>query len=425
MPEEDEVNLYDYIKVVSKRKWLIIIGTFACIFTAAVVTLLLPRVYETRATLTMEGPDTADVKIGVLNISTGLSLDKFFNFLPVDRNLDLEVIRKLGLDKSPHNLTPQTLSQMITFSLAKDSRTITINVRYSHPEKAKEIANTMAEVAKEHYQVLNTLEISQSQNLIDDELNLVQASLVEAEKNSQAFKQTLDVDSLRKEIKTRSSQETSLAQEYSKIRMSLVEEKARLARAQEELQKQDRFYVLSKSVVEDPTYKGILDKLSKENIAVLQAAKVESHEINPIYLNLEETITNSRISIAGAKAKELLLKEEIEENRLALSQLRTQLVEKEPEWGSLVEVHNHAKKDYQSIRSAHHGAIKLLAAAKTRELKTVGGAATPTRPIEPKTKRILLVAAVVGLLAALFLAFFLEYLAKMRRLEAESKRQED
>jgi len=314
---------------------------------------------------------------------------------------------------------------MITFGLAKDSRTITINVRYSHPQKAKEIANTMAEVVKEHYQALNTLEISQSQNLIDDELNLVQASLVEAEKNSQAFKQTLDVDSLRKEIKTRSSQETSLAQEYSRIRMSLVEEKARLARAQEELQKQDRFYVLSKSVVEDPTYKGILDKLSKENIAALQAAKVESHEINPLYLNLEETITNSRISIAGAKAKELLLKEKIEENKLALSKLRTQLAEKEPEWGSLISVYNFAKEGYQSIRHAHRAAEKLLAAAKARQLKTVGTAGVPFRPIEPKTKRILLVAAVVGLLAALLLAFFLEYLAKMRRLEAESKRQED
>jgi len=425
MPEEDEVSLYDYIKVVSKRKWLIIIGTFACILTAAIVTFFLPRVYETRATLTMEGPDTPDVKIGVLNIPTGLSLDKFFNFLPSNMNLDLEVIKKLGLDKSPDNLIPQTLSQMITFGLAKDSRTVTINVRYNHSEKAKGIANTMAEVVKEHYQVLNTLKISQSQNLIDEQLNLVQAGLVEAEKNLQAFNETVDVDSLKKEILTRSSRETYLAQEYSKIRMFLVEEEARLVRAQEELQKQDRFYVLSKSVAEDPAYKGILDKLSEEDIAALQSVKGESHEINPIYLNLQETITNARISIAGAKAKELLLKEKIEENRLALSQLRTQLTEKEPDWESLVEVHNHAKKDYQSIRSAHRAAVKLLATAKARGLKTVGTAVTPTRPIEPKTKRILLVAAVLGLLAALLLAFFVEYLAKMRRIEAESKRQNE
>jgi len=83
MPEEDEVSLYEYIKVIAKRKWLIIIGTFVCIVTAVIVTLLLPRVYETRATLTMVGPDTPDVKIGVFTIPTGLSLNKFFDFLPI------------------------------------------------------------------------------------------------------------------------------------------------------------------------------------------------------------------------------------------------------------------------------------------------------------------------------------------------------
>ena len=46
MPEEDEVSLYDYIKVISKWKRFIIIGTFVCIFTAGVVSLRLPKVYE-------------------------------------------------------------------------------------------------------------------------------------------------------------------------------------------------------------------------------------------------------------------------------------------------------------------------------------------------------------------------------------------
>jgi len=446
MPEENEVSLYDYIKVISKRKWLIVIGTFVCILTAAVVTLLLPRVYETRATLTMEGPDTPDVKVGVLTIPTGisiivepdtldmevgflkiptsLSLDKFFNSLPHNTDLDLEVIRKLELDKSPDELTPQALSQGITFSLAKDSRTITINARYSHPGKAKDIANTMAEVMKEKYQVLNEAEIAQSQALIDEQLNLAQTRLLEVEKDLQILKGTVDVDSLRKEIKTRSSEETWLAQEHLKVKMSLIEQEAGLATAEEELQRQDRFYVLSKSIAEDSIYMRILAKLSKEDIAALQAAIAENQQINPIYIDLEQTVTNARISIAGAKAKESLLKQRIEENRLALGKLQTQLTEKEPEWETFIEGYNFAKEEFQSIRNTHSGAVKLLAAAEARQLETVNTAATPTGPIEPKTKRILLIAAVVGLLAVVFLAFFLEYLEKMRKLEAESKKQD-
>jgi len=425
MPEENEVSLYDYIKVVSKWKWFIIIGTFVCILTAGIVTLLLPRVYETRATLAMQGSVTPDVKIGILTVPTGLSLDKFVSSLPNNRDLNLGVIRKLGLDKSPDELTPQALSQTVTFSLAKDSGTITINTRYNHPQKAKDIADTMAETMKEKYQVLNEAEVIRSQALIDEQLNLVQASLVEMEKNLQVLKETVDLDSFRNEIETLSSEETRLAQEYSRVRMSLIEQEARLARAEEELQKQDRFYLLSKSIVEDLAYRELLDKLTKDDIALLQKVKSESQQINPVYLNLEQTVMNARISIAASEAKEPLLKEKIEENKVTLNKLQAQLAEKEPEWETLTEDYNLANKEYQSIRNSHQGAVKLLAAAEARQLKTVGTAGVPSKPIEPNTKRILLIAAAVGLLAALFLAFFLEYLAKMKKLEAESKKQKD
>ncbi len=572
MPEEDEITLYDYIKVVSKWKWFIIVGTFVCILTAGIVTLLLPKVYQTRATLAMQGSVTPDVEIGVFTVPIGLSLDKFFNFLPNNRDLNLEVIRNLGLDKSPDELTSQALSQTVTFSLAKDSGTITINTRYNHSQKAKEIADTMAEVVKEHYQVLNEAEILQSQALIDEQLNLARASLLEAEKNLGTFNETVDVDSLKKEIQARISQETSLTQEYSKITLFLIEEEAGLAKteeelqrqlkvaqnrlleaeknleafeetanvdslkkeiqaraaqetsltqeyskitlflveeeaglaaAQEELEKQDRFYVLSKSIAEEPSYEDILARLSKEDIAALQAVKGESQQVNPVYLNLEQIATNARISVARAEAKKFFIKErieenravssklqiqlaeredeweylteahdlakkllleaEIEENRLVLSKLRTRLAEREDEWEYLTEAHDLAKKlllkakieengaalaklqiqlaekepeweiltegyglankEYQSISNSHREAVKSLAVAEARQLRTVGTAGLPVSPIE--TKRILLIAAAVGLLVTLFLAFFLEYMGKMRKLEAESKKQDE
>jgi len=424
MPEENEVNLYDYIKVIIKRKWLIVIGTFVCVLTVAIVTLLFPRVYETRATLTMVGPDIPDVIIGALNIPIGLSLGKFFKSLPNNRDLNLEVIRKLELDKSPDELTPQALSQTVTFSLAKGSTTIGINVRYSHPENARDIANTMAEMMKERYQVLNEVEIAQSQAIVDEQLNLVQARLLEVKKNLQALKETVDVDSLREEIQTRYSQGTNLIQEYSEITMFLIEQEARLTRAEKELQKQDRFYVLSEYMIEDPAFGRILDKLSEGDIAILSASKGESQQINPIYINLEQTITDARIFIAGAKAKEPFLKKEIEENKLILSKLRTQLAEKEPKWEYFTEISNLAEKDYQIIHNTYGETARLLVAAKGHQLKTDDTAQIPISPVEPKTKRILLIAAVVGLLAVLFLAFFLEYLDKMRKLEAESKKQD-
>ncbi len=532
MPEENELSMYNYIKVINKWKWLIVIGTLGCILTAGIVTFFLPRVYETRATLVMEGTATPDIPIGAQKFSAGLSLNRFFNLLPNDRDLNLEVIRKLELGKSPDELTPQALSQMLTFSLATNSRTITINVRYSHPQKARDIANTMAEEVKEHYQVLNEAEIAQSQTLIDEQLDLARASLLEAEKNLgasreavdvdslkkeiqsrvfqetkltqeysnirvslveeevglataqgelekieeqldlaraslleaeknlEASRETVDVDSLKKEIQSRVSQETKLTQEYSNIRVSLVEEEAGLATAQGELEKQHRVYVLSKSIVEDVTYGRILDKLSEEDIAALQGVKGETQQINPVYVNLEQIATNARISVARAKAKKvfieerieengvalsklrlrlaeregeleplteahdlakkLLLKVEIEENEVALNKLRAQLAGKDPEWEILTVDYDFAKNEYRGIRVYHDAAERVLAVANARQLKTASTAGVPSSPIELETKRILFITAIVGLLATLFLAFFLEYLERMRKLEAEA-----
>jgi uncharacterized protein involved in exopolysaccharide biosynthesis len=47
----DEINLMDYIQVIRKRKWLIILGTLICMCAAAVVSFLIPKVYEAKAYL--------------------------------------------------------------------------------------------------------------------------------------------------------------------------------------------------------------------------------------------------------------------------------------------------------------------------------------------------------------------------------------
>jgi uncharacterized protein involved in exopolysaccharide biosynthesis len=46
----DEINLMDYIQVIRKRKWLIILGTLVCMIVAAIISLLMPKIYRGEAT---------------------------------------------------------------------------------------------------------------------------------------------------------------------------------------------------------------------------------------------------------------------------------------------------------------------------------------------------------------------------------------
>ena len=54
--EESEVELIDYLNVVWKWKWLIVIGTLASLLLGGLVTMLLPRTYRIAATI-----DTGDL----------------------------------------------------------------------------------------------------------------------------------------------------------------------------------------------------------------------------------------------------------------------------------------------------------------------------------------------------------------------------
>ena len=52
----DEINLMDYVQVVRKRKWLIILGTLLCMVVAGVVSLTRPKVYEAKTYLMVTSP---------------------------------------------------------------------------------------------------------------------------------------------------------------------------------------------------------------------------------------------------------------------------------------------------------------------------------------------------------------------------------
>jgi capsular polysaccharide biosynthesis protein len=58
----DEINLMDYIQVIRKRKWLIILGTIICMIVAGVVSFLMPKIYRGEATFKIITKEIATAK---------------------------------------------------------------------------------------------------------------------------------------------------------------------------------------------------------------------------------------------------------------------------------------------------------------------------------------------------------------------------
>lgn len=82
----DEINLIDYIQVLLKRKWIIILGTLICPVVAGVISFSMPKIYRGEATFKVTGKEITTGK-EIVSIIGNLDGEKLKHVLPKNYNL--------------------------------------------------------------------------------------------------------------------------------------------------------------------------------------------------------------------------------------------------------------------------------------------------------------------------------------------------
>jgi len=168
MPNYEEVDLMDYLKVVWKWKYLIIIGTVVCAAIAGMVSLSLPRVYETtevieigriRTTQEVEGIKTGGEELlaDVNSVKSVMESEAFMN----------QVIQTLNLNESPKSLLERVKVQRV-----ERTNILKVSVQANSPEEAVRIAKAMANLVindhKDKFNKLMKLQNSYKEDLARD-----------------------------------------------------------------------------------------------------------------------------------------------------------------------------------------------------------------------------------------------------------------
>lgn len=136
---ENETELMDYLKVIWKRKWFIVIPTFFCIVVALVISLLLPPKWEVDAIIqpskflkqTKRGKIKEFLLIDFKQIAGQIDGGFYNNLIASELNMD---IRKLPKFKT-ENL--------------KDTNLVRVSIREKDVEKAKLFLNSLLKHLKE------------------------------------------------------------------------------------------------------------------------------------------------------------------------------------------------------------------------------------------------------------------------------------
>ncbi|HWP47320.1 MAG TPA: Wzz/FepE/Etk N-terminal domain-containing protein [Candidatus Limnocylindrales bacterium] len=406
--EADETSLMDYLKVLWKWKYLIIGGTLLCMILAAIISLLMPKVYRATALLLITDP-----KIGG-NVGVRLPPIETYVGIIKSQTVAKEILEKFSLDKPPYNLTLESLMDgMISVVPLRGTNLIRINVEYTNPEKARDIANMVAVSAVELNKALNEDETVKSRDFLKTQLDEASEALAKAEQELLAFKETSEIDKLRKEVEILLKGKERLELELLEINQIIEEQNTVVDVLGKKLGNEKKILVLSRSISNDSIMKDVVQEVSKLPPLDLLGIQAKDEQVNPLYQELEPKLVEALSGLEGLKVRKAVLARDLEANGKRLTDLQKDLAQREIKLENLTRTYELAKEVYKSLKQRFEEA-RIQVASKTQELKVVDSAVIPENPIKPNRKMNVLTAGAVALLGLVILAFLLEYISRYR-----------
>ena len=212
--QEEEIDWREYFNVLLKRKIIIIIIFLIAIITAALVSyFVLQPVYEANVIIAVTKP-----KINNLFVDE-ISLENYKNLIR-DVKIEEELIKKLNLDKSPLELTPYALDQMLTIELPKNTNLLKMNLQASNPKLTKDIINTWATLFVEKNKKLYFDEVKKFKINVEDRLKLAEQDFFEIEEKLMKFNENDNVETIENEIRYETAKISSFKSRLINIQIS-------------------------------------------------------------------------------------------------------------------------------------------------------------------------------------------------------------
>ena len=414
----EEISLRELIEVLLKRIKLIVIITAAAILASGIISFqVLDPVYEAKTILMASGMNTkaqpqTDQGIEELldNMSRypQMSIEAYKEQIKNPQILD-QTIAELKLDEQ--DISRVNLSDMITLSTIKDTNLITISVKHNDKALAADIANTVAKKFTVHVSEIAKTQAEKSSNYIKTQMEVEKKNLDEALLEYKNYlSQPKGLIELQKEVDSK----TDLITQYKTDLLNAeIEERkvtASLEAANRELEKTSDKIILIKSIADDSLLtQYAADQDGKTTGDVLDIS-LESEEINEVYTYLKSQVNNFGIKLSELKAEKQALTKAIEVTGNELETLQADLAEKQHQDNIITQKVGFTRSTYEAFLKKYEE-TRILKSSDIGEASiiVVSPAVEPLTPVGPRKMMNIAIAAVLGLMLGVFIAFFMEY----------------
>lgn len=448
---EPGLDLSWYVRVLWKRRWLIVLVTLLCGVLAFLGSQLLPKQYRAVATLFIQPPLFAsELRPEPLSVESYQSIVQSPAILEMTRQ---ELVQGGAIDPEAPIGSMETEIHLSRTRNEGFTPIIDLVVKSESPALAKLVANTWADVAIRESAGLatrgreSTLEFIQReyptarQRLEDVEKELREAEdryerELHALQNSWgdrivAFQKELDIEAREQQLEALRWGLTDGIVTARELKLQIESGRKNLEQVKLALQEQPQFLLLSKAISDDALWEKIGRDFDDDIGQALSNLKLESQEVNPVYIGLVERLADAQIrleTLATERAQTLQqidelqmevseLNQSILERKLALEKLTrqrdTELSLKNRERDFLVTALERAvessRTTFQTLAQKREESL-LATAEQDQDIKIGTYAVEPRIPVSPRPLLNTVAALAIGLMGSVFLAFVLEFL---------------
>jgi len=450
---EDYIELEDYIKVLLRRKWIVILVIATIFVTTVVFSFLKTPIYEAYTTLHFKKRGVSGrVEANIFSEAPTLTQTEINTQIEIfkSRTTVEEVVRRLNLARNPEdniNQVAENLKNKVAVGLVGSTNLIKITVSSSDPKLAKNIAATLAQVAIERDTASRRMETTAALDFISRHVEKVGQELQQAEENLRDYKEKEGFMELSTEAELKIKDLADLESSYENTKISRQEIEVRLKEVRKQFASVDKTLMSSVTISNNPIVQMLRTRLTELQIElaqlnrqfsdsapeVIQAkAKIEEIEnqlrtqvetivsgktesVNPVYTGLWSRLVNYETDLNALRSKEDALKKLVEDYQKEVDKLPQQELEV-----ARLERKSRVNEDLYILLLRKKSELRIQSASEIGSLEVVDPAIIPDKPIKPRKKLNAIVGLIIGMFCGTGIAFFVEYLDKTIKTEEEA-----
>ncbi len=461
--DKSEVHLKDYIAVIRRHDFVAIISFLLVFGTALIVSLYLPRVYESSAIIEMQQTSSPSGISGLMQNVISRGVDQVSMETVCKRfvsnsilNETISNIKRRSPEKN-RDLSPEFLAPKVTAKTVPDTRMIEVKIRMrmdeGGSERASVIANELVWVMQKQRGERTNKEMAHRQDFLDEKISYVESQLSDSDKNIRKFLKdkgnsaiwSAYLDSLLGRISSlinmKEGNETLAKAEKKK----LDELKAKL---EDEPEFTESSRTLSRDVLwnkhktdlaelelklievrsifgeESPRVKSLLDQIAEINgkMRLLANEKMsvsgKTESLNPNYQSIVSQIIESELRLISYNATRDMADKMLKELNSEKDQIFSEMPSNQYQLESMNKEAGYKLNIYEDLMSKKVEA-EIMANESINEgsrikggIELVDPAQPSSRPVSPRIKFISVIAGIMGLAAGLSMAFLAEYFKK-------------